>query len=334
MSAKSEIMLSVGVLAYNHEKYIAQALNSILMQKVDFEYEIIIGEDCSTDNTRNILLDFSAAYPDRIKLILHDKNLGMNANADSVRFSCKGCYMAFLDGDNYWTDENKLQKQIDFLESNKLYIGYAHKVYVVDENGEPSKARYHASHCPDEIYTLSHAEKGMLPGQSGTYVFRNIFRDFTPAQRELYRNCDSVGDAKLALTLALNAPVYCSNEAMSAFRFVTDGASFSSWSYNSNLSLKYCHWLFERIRFARECYGKDISYRYMLLDIGYHAFVELLRHPSGENLRIYRQTVTYQKGKLRLCLCLHIAKKCFLLPIRILKRKLNFRKNRNAPQIA
>src|SRR3712207_1086613 len=100
--------VSVLMLAYNHEKFIAQALDSALMQQVNFDYEIVIGEDCSTDNTRDILIRYQKEYPHRIRLLLPEKNLGMHDNLIQTFKACRGDYIAFLEGDDYWTSPNKL----------------------------------------------------------------------------------------------------------------------------------------------------------------------------------------------------------------------------------
>jgi len=112
VSVDSEIVVSVCMVTYNHEKYIAQAIDSILMQVVDFKYEIVIGEDCSTDNTRKIIMDYAAKYPDKFKLLLHEKNIGMMPNVKATLKACSGKYIASLEGDDYWTDPEKLQIQI------------------------------------------------------------------------------------------------------------------------------------------------------------------------------------------------------------------------------
>ena len=166
----------------------------------------------------------------------------------------------------------------------------------------------------------------MLPGQSGTYLFRNIFLNFTDFQKELYYNCDSVGDSKLVLCLSLNGDIYCSDEIMSAFRLVTDGNSFSSKSYRENLSLEYCHWLEERIRLAKECFDVEVSYHDMLLDIGYHAFVAVLRQPSVKNCIIFKNTLQFQKNKGQLFW--HIVKKCLQFPVRYLRRTIKNSSNK------
>ncbi len=122
------------MLVYNHEKYIATALNSILMQNVHFDYDIVVGEDCSTDNTRKILLEYKKKYPDKFKLILHNKNVGAINNQNITMKNCTGKYIACLEGDDYWSDPNKLQKQIDFLEANPEFSFCFHNAYVYDED--------------------------------------------------------------------------------------------------------------------------------------------------------------------------------------------------------
>ncbi|GAW66657.1 glycosyl transferase family protein [Geoanaerobacter pelophilus] len=110
--------LSVLIITYNHEKFIAQALDSVLMQTVNFDYEIVIGEDCSTDGTRDIVLAYLDAHPDKIRLLLPEKNLGMHRNFVETYRACRGEYLALLDGDDYWSSRDKLQQQVDFLDAN------------------------------------------------------------------------------------------------------------------------------------------------------------------------------------------------------------------------
>lgn len=110
--------VSVFTTTYNHEPFIAQAIESVLMQVVDFEVEYLIGEDCSTDRTRQIVMDYQARAPDRIRLLLREKNLGGRRNfADTFR-ACRGEYVAILEGDDFWTSAHKLQRQVDFMEAH------------------------------------------------------------------------------------------------------------------------------------------------------------------------------------------------------------------------
>jgi glycosyltransferase involved in cell wall biosynthesis len=111
--------INVVVTAYNHERYIAQCLESVLNQKGDFQVEVIVGDDCSTDNTRKIIEEFQARYPQMIHVLPVEENLGIPKNLKRCLDACSGEYIAICEGDDYWTDENKLQKQKDFLETRR-----------------------------------------------------------------------------------------------------------------------------------------------------------------------------------------------------------------------
>jgi len=122
----NKFRVAVCIVTYNQEKYIAQALNSVLAQKTNFEVTTFIGNDCSTDGTLALCLEYQKKYPERIRIITPKQNTGTVANTFSVfreilQEKEKYKYTAMLDGDDYWCDEHKLQKQIDFLENNSDY---------------------------------------------------------------------------------------------------------------------------------------------------------------------------------------------------------------------
>lgn len=131
----ADIKVSVAIFAYNHETFIAQAIESVLMQQTDFEYEVIIGEDCSTDDTRAIVRAYGERYLERIRLLLPESNQGGKANLVATLNACRGEYIALLDGDDYWTDPLKLQKQVDFLDRNPDFVLSCHDVDIVDFQG-------------------------------------------------------------------------------------------------------------------------------------------------------------------------------------------------------
>jgi len=125
MTCKLELLppptVSVFVMVYNHEKFLHECLEGILMQQCNFPFNIVVGEDCSSDRSREILLDYEKKYPGKFKLLLHDKNIGAAANQNAVLAACEGKYIALCEGDDYWTDPMKLQKQVDFLQENEEY---------------------------------------------------------------------------------------------------------------------------------------------------------------------------------------------------------------------
>lgn len=117
-------LVSICTLTYNHEKYISKAIDSFLIQKTDFTFEIVIGEDCSTDGTREIVFNYAKKYSDIINVVTSRENVGINENARRTVNACTGKYIAFCEGDDYWHDKYKLQKQVDFLESNKDFVHF------------------------------------------------------------------------------------------------------------------------------------------------------------------------------------------------------------------
>src|SRR5512133_148878 len=112
------IKVSVLVMTYNHEKFIQQALDSVAMQATNFDYEILISEDCSTDRTREIVLEFQKEHPDKVRLLLSKTNVHSNQVVVRGIRAAQGQYLAMLDGDDYWTSPTKLQKQADFLDGH------------------------------------------------------------------------------------------------------------------------------------------------------------------------------------------------------------------------
>lgn len=130
----SQKKVSVCINTYNLEKYIAQALDSVFAQKVNFDYEIVIGDDGSTDSTRKIIETYKKNYPEIIRTVYQEQNKGRLVNLFQTLIACKYEYIAFLDGDDYWINPNKLQRQVDFLNTNLQYAGVIHDSTPVDEN--------------------------------------------------------------------------------------------------------------------------------------------------------------------------------------------------------
>lgn len=127
-------VVSVLMITYNHEKYIAQAVESVLEQKVTFPIELVIGEDCSTDRTRGILLGYHQSYPEKVRLLLPERNLGMHRNFIATLAACRGKYVALLEGDDFWTCPMKLQRQVEFLERHPECSTSFHKVREIHDN--------------------------------------------------------------------------------------------------------------------------------------------------------------------------------------------------------
>ena len=168
----SNPVVSICCITYNHEKYIEETIDSFLMQETDFPFEVVIGEDCSTDNTRKIVEKYKEMYPNIIKLIVSENNVGMQANGQRTMEACKGQYIAGCEGDDYWMDAEKLQIQKDFLESNPEYIICYTDVEAFNENGIIQDYIGGATKdlTADEL-------KKATPINTLTTMYRNIMKD-------------------------------------------------------------------------------------------------------------------------------------------------------------
>lgn len=218
---KKEIEISVLMLAYNHERYIRQAIDSILSQNIHVPYEIIIHDDVSTDGTRQILYEYKKKYPDIIKLLIRKKKArSVTYAAYQILKVARGKYIAFCEGDDYWIDNSKLQRQYDFMENQEKYVGVAHDKIIVDENGKEIFDK------TDKInyqwrgdYTLeNYWYSGRLPGQSATLFYRNVFKKEDCSW--IYKAHDMMSDRSLTLMVLLYGNVYRMDGKMSARRLV------------------------------------------------------------------------------------------------------------------
>lgn len=132
-------LVSVCLITYNHGRFIKETIDSVLMQNTSFLFKLIIADDFSTDGTRETILKYKNKYPELIELILQPKNVGAARNWLDLMNAPKSKYIAYLEGDDYWTDPYKLQKQVDFLEKNESYVGNFHNVEIrYEESGKAS----------------------------------------------------------------------------------------------------------------------------------------------------------------------------------------------------
>jgi glycosyltransferase involved in cell wall biosynthesis len=261
----NNVKVSICVIAYNHELFIAQAIESVLMQKADFIYEIIVGEDCSTDCTRRIVEDYRKKYPETITVITSDYNVGGSENFIRVLKACKGEYIAYLDGDDYWTDDKKLQKQVDFLDRDKMkrFIGCFHNVYSLHLDGSMNKNnKYMSNHVKTQRGLLF----GHIPHLSAT-MFRNNLNENTFHILKTHGALDWL----LHILNAEYGDYGYIDEAMSVYRININGAYTSlslqkrgidniSWMEKINSILHYRYNKEYRKRIARIAYRvADIS---------------------------------------------------------------------------
>ncbi len=230
---ETDVKLSVSLITYNQKNFIAQTIDGVLRQTVDFKYEIIIGDDCSTDGTRDILLEYQKKHPQLIKLIIHpQKNAGIpgKENFLSTIYAARGKYIALLDGDDYWTDELKLQKQVDFLEANADYAICFHCVKVQYESDE--RQSYISNENQKETATFEDLTAGNFI-HTPSCVFRaRLFGDFPGWFQDM-----PVGDYVLHLLNAQFGKIKFLEDSMAVYR-VHDRGVWSSEA-RTDLLLKW-----------------------------------------------------------------------------------------------
>ena len=214
------------MITYNHGAFLATAIESILSQVTDYKFEIIISDDSSKDNTCEIIRKYAALYPDIIRPIYNKENIGMQRNFAQSLMACKGKYIAVLEGDDYWTDSFKLQKQIDFLEQNPDYSMCITSIDLINKNGEKIDSPCGFTNFEKSSYTI---EEYIVPSERlilvpmMTLVARNIL--IWPLPDFFYK----VGTSDMVLTLLffLKGKLYYINEKTAVYREHLGGISKS-----------------------------------------------------------------------------------------------------------
>jgi len=236
---KDNIAVSVICVTYNHEKYIREALDSILMQETNFAFEVLIGEDCSTDGTRDILKEYEKKYPERFRMYYRKQNLGATKNEYELFMDAKGKYIAALELDDIWTDSLKLQKQYDFLEAHEEYIGVAHDFNIIDKTGQviENSDNQKIKEYFNQKFTLDDFLEDGFIFQTGTHFYRNIFKDGSDYSI-IYTADRLIRDKTILSLLLFRGDFYILPDTMSAYRrfFETDAQNGRNLT-NSNLEL-------------------------------------------------------------------------------------------------
>jgi RimJ/RimL family protein N-acetyltransferase/glycosyltransferase involved in cell wall biosynthesis len=264
---------SVFVMVYNHEKYIAECLDGILMQKCNYNFDIVVGEDCSTDNSREILLDYQNRFPGKFKLLLHETNIGAAKNQMEVFKNCKGKYIAMCEGDDYWTDSLKLQKQVDFLEANEDCVLIHSDIFLKNNSGE-------------YIKSLKNIISKIIRRHNGANVVKHLIKGnyimsvtVLMAKNALFKALENIAknDNKIApidytifLELSKLGKIHYQQEKTAVYRILTNSASNNididarlsfiestiniSRFYNQKFSVGISNLYFDRVQLSSQLY--------------------------------------------------------------------------------
>ena len=219
------IIVSICCLTYNHEQYIEDAIESFLMQKTNFKYEIIIHDDASTDNTANIVNAYAKKYPELLRAILQVENQyskGVEMFTTYLFPKVKGKYIAINEGDDYWIDPNKLQKQVDYMETHPECSLCVHAAHKVKANKKPLKDGIRPN-IGNKVFDV---EEIILGGGGLFATNAMLFRTEYTSNEPYFLINAPVGDYPLVIYLALMGSIHYIDEFMSVYRTGVEG----SWS--------------------------------------------------------------------------------------------------------
>lgn len=238
MNKNGDIIVSVGIAVYNAEKYIRQCLDSIIEQKTDFKFEIIINDDCSTDNTQYIIKEYEAKYPDIIVPIFQTENQysqGIGIMNNYIIPNVRGKYFSLCDGDDYWCDEYKLQKQVDFMDAHPDYTLCYHPAKMIYENEKhkPTIIGKSKRKNPQPYYELLKGNN--IPAGSIMYRFNEVKNELLNRPDDIYP-----GDWYNHIVVGNQGKIGYLPDVMYVYRWHSQGISHTASDYpEKEIHLKY-----------------------------------------------------------------------------------------------
>lgn len=260
-----KIMVSIHCMAFNHAKYIRQTLEGFISQQTDFRYEVLIHDDASTDGTQDIIREYEQKYSDIIKPVYEKENQYSKGNKILPGFNlprAKGKYIAFCEGDDYWCDTHKLQKQVDVLECHPECSFCTHFVDMISEDGTQVLGSIPASSLGkgviDEEDYLRYELINGLASQTSSYLIPVKYLMEYYEKIPSYRAKMNVGDFPRVLFLITKGKVYFCNETMSCYRVKSSGSYSERRAKDTLYNLRHLYTLIDGIAE----YNKYTNYQY------------------------------------------------------------------------
>ena len=281
--------ITVVVMTYNHKEYIKQALDSILSQIIDVDFDILIHDDCSDDGTYKILLDYQNKHPEKIRIIRQESRKflldGFNMMiCNYVVPHINSKYVAYCDGDDYWCDNSKLQKQYNFMETHLDYSLCFHSAYQLRSDGDMSSKWFIKNKGDIGLKDLINEKPGIPIATSSLFVKASTFNNFSD-----WRKAYSVEDLPLYMTAALEGKIHRLSDTMCVYRQFSVG----SWSSQNKSNI-------DRLISHQENLIKGVTFFDKQTDYMYHSLV--INHIEGCEFRIARlkndfKTIFSKKNK-------------------------------------
>lgn len=260
--------VSIIVPAFNHAKYISKTFDSILNQKTGFSYEIVVGDDCSGDHSGEIIQKYMDRHPEVFVNITRDKNIGATNNVYELLKKARGKYIAFCEGDDYWCDDARMERDINWLNKNPEYIGICGRTVPVGENGgkldmEDIPAEETFWIYEKECFTIKEFSEWQMPGHLSALTLRNIFQNSSAGSSVIKKAHPVVADRTIVLMGALYGPIKCSQHVVSCYRFriTGNGVNFMSEFKKKNMRYEDYHMMriFEKYAWKKFHRQLDLS---------------------------------------------------------------------------
>lgn len=293
-------LVSICCITYNHEKYIAEAIESFLMQETNFPIEIIIHDDASNDNTANIIREYEKKYPDIIKPIYQEENQyskGIKITQNYISPNVKGKYVATCEGDDFWTDAKKLQKQVDFLETHEDYIMCFHPVVVVDTNKNLIGRYLGPCGKGSREYTIKDTVVGGVLHVSSCLIRAKYYT----AERPRWMRNAKHGDYALSLYLSVEGKVYFLDEVMSAYRKGVENSMMTNFrkNYTKNNDIEYHINRIQTLNMADEYYNYRYHDEIQSVNLISKVRISLLQNDFSASARDMYKAFIMQNGIVR-----------------------------------
>jgi len=263
-----DVELSVICITYNQSSYISKALDSILSQRTDFPFEIVICNNASTDETKNIIASYYGTF-NNIKVINIKSKINATECSSLVLPYCKGKFLASCEGDDYWIDDTKLQTQVNFLKSNPLYVGCVHNVLLINAEGNKLKKQHLNWLSRKKIFSINDFDGYHLPGHINSFVRRNLLLDHSFDISLVSSASNNIGDRTIFLLWLSKGPIIKLNHTFSAYRVIRNQKNLTSSLYTNNktktaMEFEYVNKLRHFITDELQTKSK-ITYRYYIL---------------------------------------------------------------------
>ncbi len=296
--------LSVVIITYNQEKYLKTAIESVLKQKTDIEYELIISDDASNDSTADIIKMYAQKYS-FIKPILNENNLGASKNYMEAIKNAIGEYIVVFEGDDYWIDENKIQKQYDFLKENKDYFAVSHVLSMRDDNNNfygtaPSDDRIVGKDATMELFL-----KGITFSCMAT-MYRNVFLD-----KQTYEKYYSyvtahrmVADFSLCMIFLTQGKLKVLEEALSVYRVSGETINTTSYNYQMNYNQKTLDHMFI-LRETEKFFENKYNLKSLKLDLTPRVFYLLTEKILKKDVKALLEILNKIPGEIKLHLIVY-----------------------------